>query len=287
MEENGDNSDAEGLRRRNEPDADSANEGHSNTRVQLEHDALLQEISHDLEQEEVVGGTINQQLADIVNKRGSTKLPETKQKEKMEEYSRPSNCKKLIVPRVNGEIWDKVDNKTKHNDLGATRMQKILAKVGSILTFTTIKLLQMRNAALPDVDQLITMNIDALALLGHTKCELSMRQRDAIRPNLNKDYSSLCASHVPTYLFGDNLETQLNDIRASNKISKAAVPQRFDKARPYGHPHFHSTNNSSSKGKSRKNQLLSNSQAWKGHPPRSTFHPKKTSPFPGNRQQQQ
>ena len=214
MEENGDNSDAEGLRRRNEPDADSANEGHSNTRVQLEHDALLQEISHDLEQEEVVGGTINQQLADIVNKRGSTKLPETKQKEKMEEYSRPSNCKKLIVPRVNGEIWDKVDNKTKHNDLGATRMQKILAKVGSILTFTTIKLLQMRNAALPDVDQLITMNIDALALLGHTKCELSMRQRDAIRPNLNKDYSSLCASHVPvtTYLFAHNLQPQLNDI---------------------------------------------------------------------------
>lgn len=87
VEENGNNSDAEGLRRRNEPDADSANEGHSDTRVQLEHDALLQEISHDLEQQEVVGGTINQQLADIVNKRWSTKLPETKQKEKMEEYS--------------------------------------------------------------------------------------------------------------------------------------------------------------------------------------------------------
>ena len=56
----------------------------SDTSVQLEHDALLQEISHDLEQEEGVGGTINQQLADIVNKRWSTKLPETKQKEKME-----------------------------------------------------------------------------------------------------------------------------------------------------------------------------------------------------------
>ena len=113
----------------------------------------------------MVGGTINQQLADIVNKRWSTKLPETKQNEKMEEYSRPSNREKLIVPRVNGEIWDKVDNKTKHNNLRATSTQKILAKVGSILTFTTVKLLQMRNASLPDVDQLITMNTDALALL--------------------------------------------------------------------------------------------------------------------------
>ena len=263
VEEDDDNSDAEGLRRRNEPDADSANEGHmSETRVRLEHEALLQEISHDLEQEEEVGGTINQQLADIVNKRWSMKLPETKQKEKMEKYSRPRNCEKLIVPCVNAEIWDKLDSKTKHNDLRATSTQKILAKVGSILTFTTDKLLQMRNATSPDVDQLITMNTDALALLGHTMCELSMRRRDAIRPNLNKDYSSLCASHVPvtTYLFGDNLQTQLNDIRASNKISKAAVPQRFDKARPYGRPHSHGTNNSSSQGKSRKNHFLSNSQ---------------------------
>ena len=290
VEEDDDNSDAEGLRRRNEPDADSANEGHmSETRVRLEHEALLQEISHDLEQEEEVGGTINQQLADIVNKRWSTKLPETKQKEKMEKYSRPRNCEKLIVPCVNAEIWDKLDNKTKHNDLRATSTQKILAKVGSILTFTTDKLLQMRNATSPDVDQLITMNTDALALLGHTMCELSMRRRDAIRPNLNKDYSSLCASHVPvtTYLFGDNLQTQLNDIRASNKISKAAVPQRFDKARPYGRPHSHGTNNSSSQGKSRKNHFLSNSQPWTKHPPRSTFHPKKTSTFTANRQQQQ
>ena len=46
----------------------------------------------------------------------------------MEEYSRPSNCEKLNIPRVNGEIWDKVDNKTKHNDLRATSTQKTLAK---------------------------------------------------------------------------------------------------------------------------------------------------------------
>ena len=96
--------------------------------------------------------------------------------------------------------------------------------------------LQMRTTTLPEVDQLMTMNTDALALLGNTMCELSMRRRDAIKPHLNKDYSSLSASHVPitTYLFGDNLQTQLNDIRASNKISKATVPQRFDKPRRYG-----------------------------------------------------
>lgn len=277
-DKDGDSSDAEGLLRSNEPDADSANEGNqSNTRVRPEHDALLTEISQDLEQEEEIGGSINQQLADIVNKRWSTKLIEAKQKEKMDKYPRPGNCEKFVVPRVNAEIWDKLDNKTKHNDLRATTTQKLLAKVGSILSITTDKLLQMRNTDSPEVEQIITMNTDALALLGHTMCELSTRRRDAIKPNLHKDYSSLCASHVPvtTHLFGDNLQTQLNDIRASNKISKATVPQRFEKTRPYSRPHTWGANNSSYVGKPRRGHFLSNSRQWKQHPPRSTFQTKK------------
>ena len=165
--------------------------------------------------------------------------------------------KSLLSHELMGKYGTSLTIKLKPTTYVQLACRKYWPRLVLYLTFTTVKLLQMRNAASPDADQLITMNTDALALLGHTMCELSMHRRDAIRPNLNKDYSSLCDSHVPvtTYLFGDNLETQLNDIGASNKISKAAVPQTFDKARPYGHPHFHSTNNSSSQGKSRKNHL--------------------------------
>ena len=50
-EMDGDNSDAEGLPRSNKPDADSANEGNtSDPHVRLEQDALLTEISQDLEE---------------------------------------------------------------------------------------------------------------------------------------------------------------------------------------------------------------------------------------------
>ena len=67
-ERGGEGSDAEGLLQSNEPEANLANEGNaSEAHVRLEHDALLTEISHDLEQEEEVGGNINQQLADIAN----------------------------------------------------------------------------------------------------------------------------------------------------------------------------------------------------------------------------
>ena len=114
VEKDGDDnvSDAEGLLRSKEPNTSEAH-------VRLEHDTLLDEISQDLEQLEEVGGNINKQLADIVNKRWSSKLTEAKQKEKMDNYPRQRNCERFAVPRVNEEIWGKLDNKTKHNDLRA------------------------------------------------------------------------------------------------------------------------------------------------------------------------
>ena len=57
-----------------------------------------------------------------------------------------------------------------------------------------------------------------------------------MKPHLNKDYASLCASHVPVtaLLFGNDLQTQLNNIRASNWVSTTAVGNRHKnvKGRP-------------------------------------------------------
>ncbi len=264
-----DASDGEHLLNTTEPPADSATEGEASVEcARLEHDALLSEISQDFDKEEDLGPNINQQLADIINKRWSTKLNEVKIKEKMEKYFQPANCDKLIVPCVNAEIWDKLDNKTKHHDLRSASIQKSMAKVGAILALSTETLVQMRQKKLPEVDKLVKLNTDALALLGHTSCELSMRRRDAIKPNLHKDYSSLCAPHVPvtSFLFGDNLQTRLNDIRASNKISKTTVPERF-KNQAKGRSRFStswSNNNSGTDNRQRRgNPFLSKGRHWK------------------------
>ncbi len=141
-----DASDGEHLLNTTEPPADSATEGEASVEcARLEHDALLSEISQDFDKEEDLGPNINQQLADIINKRWSTKLNEAKIKEKMEKYFQPANCDKLIVPRVNAEIWDKLDNKTKHHDLRSASIQKSMAKVGAILALSTETLVQMRQ----------------------------------------------------------------------------------------------------------------------------------------------
>ena len=85
---------------------------------------------------------------------------------------------------------------------------------------------------------MIRMSTDTIALLGHVSFEITQRRRAVIRPNLNKDYATLCASHVPitSMLFGDELQTQLNHIRASNKISSTANNSTFSNKRQYAKP---------------------------------------------------
>ena len=121
-------------------------------------------------------------------------------------------------------------------------------KVGYICTKATELLSQARREnKSPDIEKLIRMNTDVLGLLGHISFEISKRRRDAIRPNLNKEYATLCASHVPItkMLFGDELQTQLNHIRASNKISNTTSTQggnkRYSKQRGPSYRGSHST----------------------------------------------
>ena len=76
-----------------------------------------------------------------------------------------------------------------------------------------------------NIDDLVRMNAVIIAILGHKSFELSKRRCDAIRPNLHPEFSTLCASHVSItkYLFGDELQTQINPIRTSNKINNATT----------------------------------------------------------------
>ena len=63
-------------------------------------DKLLDEIVEDFEDDENTTSAVTQKLPDIVNKHFSTTLSE----EKLGKYTRPENCDKLAVPKVNPEI---------------------------------------------------------------------------------------------------------------------------------------------------------------------------------------
>ena len=211
-----------------------------------ESDSLPDEIAQSLTDTEKTASKISEKLAKIVNLRWLNKLDDTHLKEKSEKYLRPINCDQLITPKINPEIWGRLDRQTRGKDLRLSSLQATLTKVGNITAQTTDLLLKAcaENSKL-DLESMIGMNTDALALLGHISFEVSQRRRDVIRPTLHKDYATLCASHVPitTLLFGDELQTQLNHIGASNKISSTASPaSNFAHKRLYAKSHTATSN---------------------------------------------
>jgi hypothetical protein len=217
--------------------ADSA-EGDQLARLEQDNsnDSLLLDIEQDFSAQEDTGPPISQKLADIINKRWSEKLGDHKLNEKREKYHRPTNCERVTVPRVNPEIWARIDHNAKQLDLRATAIQTNLVKVGAILAQSTDKLLSLAQTEVSrsEIKALITLNTDAMALLGHASCDLSQRRRETLKPHLNKEYATLCASHVPitSFLFGDDLQAQLTSIRATNRVSNAIGEERRASRKP-------------------------------------------------------
>jgi hypothetical protein len=193
------------------------------------NDSLLSEIENGFSQEDDMGPAITEKLATIINKRWSEKLSDQNLKEKRDQHPRPDNCDRLVAPRINPEIWARIDHTAKQLDLRASTNQSNLAKAGVVLAKSTDKLLSLyQKDSKPEYWELITLNTDALALLGHASCEMSQRRRETLKPHLNKEYTTLCASHVPvtSLLFWDDLQGQLTNIRATNKVSNTISDAR-------------------------------------------------------------
>ena len=103
-----------------------------------------------------------------------------------------------------------LDRSTHDKDARLLSLQTVITKEGYVTTKTTELLLQacLENKS-PDTEVLTRMNTDTLALLGLIIFDLSQCQRDTIRPTLNRDHVTLCASHVQVrkWLFGNELQT--------------------------------------------------------------------------------
>ena len=82
--------------------------------------------------------------------------------------------------------------------------------MGTIIAKCTDNLLKARekDAKKIDLDEMVSSLTVALALLGHSQYELSLKRREAIKPSLKKEYAAPCSTNVPVtlLLLGDDLQ---------------------------------------------------------------------------------
>ena len=68
----------------------------------------------------------------------------------------------------------------------------------------------------------------AAVLLLSSNRELSLKRRDLIRPDLNKQYASLCNSSIPvsSFLFGDELNEEVEELTKSHKLGSKVTSRK-------------------------------------------------------------
>ena len=122
---------------------------------------------------------------------------------------------------MNPEILGRLDRQTRGKDLRSSNLQTTLTKVGNITAKTTDMLLKARSGdGKVDVDNMVRMNTDALALLGHISFKISQRRRDAIRPTLHKDYAIFKAilSSLLKYFQGERKTIKAGSLAAYSHL---------------------------------------------------------------------
>ena len=82
----------------------------------------------------------------------------------------------------------------------------------------------------PPVDSKLLLEClrNALTCLGYASYQASMRRREFLKPELSKNFRSLCSSSSPLtkYLFGDDLSKQVDEIAKANKITFKVVTKK-------------------------------------------------------------
>ena len=194
---------------------------------EVNNDDLLSQITTSLSSSDEAGPPVSDKLSRLVNDKFETEYTVEKRKEIVQKYKIPSNCNELFVPRVNTEIWTKLNANSKRSDIRMSVLQDTLVKVSSALIVTVDDLLNHREKkTTPDYKALIPRLTDSVALIGHVHKELSFKRRDAIRPYLNQEFKQACSRTLKPgkFLFGEDLTKTLQELKTTNKLMSSVTP---------------------------------------------------------------
>ena len=111
-----------------------------------DNDNFLDTVNMSLRASDFTGPPVSDKVATIVNEKFTTDLGVDKQKEILEKYLTQENCNNFFVPRINEQIWGKLQSFHKRRDIRFSILQDGIVKVSSALTLTIEDLLMARKS---------------------------------------------------------------------------------------------------------------------------------------------
>ncbi|XP_044182938.1 uncharacterized protein LOC114967033 [Acropora millepora] len=189
--------------------------------------------------QEVTGPKINDTLASHVTSIMQQKPEEESEKNLFQKILRPEDCLGLSKITVNQVIWDRGSAEARTGDVKMQRVQSALAK--GTTNVALIADLVLKSSEDKDnidttalLDKLWKLTEDSLRYLGAANWELVQRRREALKPQISKDYAHLCAQKVnfTDSLFGDDVTKQIKDTTDDNKVTHKLLDKNRSWHRP-------------------------------------------------------
>ncbi|XP_065053490.1 uncharacterized protein LOC135682499 [Rhopilema esculentum] len=150
---------------------------------EMENEALLTSIDKALLPSTEKGPPISAQLAKIIDGKFGTEFDLSKRKEILDKYHSPENCQTLFSPKINPEIWGKLNPNSKRNDIKLSVLQDGLIKATSAVSVAVSDLL--------------------FACFNWSR-KLTFKRRDSPRPHLSAKFKQVCSRNVKlgNFIFG-------------------------------------------------------------------------------------
>ena len=208
-------------------------------------------LEADLEEEETLGPAVAEKLGRIARSRFRARLSDQKLKEKLAKYPLPQNCSELKPPSLNVDLLEKgyVHSGAKNSDKRLVNVQKMISSAASAtvaamqtLHNTASSLTQRAGASaqdravVEDINAVIAVQGDSLALLGMASQELSMRRKFQLQAALPREIQAICTNEQlasTDQLFGGgDLDRALRAARVAFKVNSAKRPDHRFKPYP-------------------------------------------------------
>lgn len=172
----------------------------------------LDELLQDLEKKVEFGPALLANVSVGFSKTVARPLTKESKSSLKEKIRVPENCKELIVPKVNTEIWKLLPSQAKVLDLKQQQIQEVLSSGLSTLASISNSI-ALHKAEIPKevVSSVIKQAIDGANLLGDEFQSISGRRRYEMKKYLNPEYARICTAQVTAseWLFGSDLAENL------------------------------------------------------------------------------
>ena len=191
--------------------------------------AELLKASHRKAKEGIkVAPPINSTLAAIVNEF----MEETKVVTEMEriakEYPKVKNLDKIVVPKLENELFGAIDQHVRNGDISMQSIQK--AVVGAISAIAPVtSLIVERGDEDKELEDFSGNMVDSIKMLTLANKALSTKRRELLRPSMQATYAKALGKAnegSPEWLYGGNLSEATRQCEAAQKIAQKVMKRK-------------------------------------------------------------